>query len=269
MNQCRGLNRGFLVFGMSRYPHRNWKSIGNPVSGPETTGAQVALLSIVRWLTSPPARPTIQPAKEDQGTDHRKMRIIGASDIRVPSSPSTNHLEMPHWGLCSKAWTSRPIWLGSRLNSLLRGLWRPRSEVSLSPEDHLHPRTSHKDQVEVVLARCCHPRFSHFAIISSARLVSFPPAQLLFSTLHSLSSLVGDDVFSRLETPSRVACERISAAQGPLPLVSAPITNAQRPPIARISQPSKIRTRFLEQTLHFSPFSLATRTRDDLTTTKQ
>lgn len=231
------------VWDITGCPHRRRESIGSPFSGPETTGAHVALFyqrsadALMGVMARPttPASPPAHPAsasQEDQGTDHRKMRIIGASDIRVPSGPSTNHIRTPRWGPCSKAWTSRPIWLGSRLNSLLRGLWRPRRRShSAQGTTHTH---SHKDQVEVVLARCCHPAAIHPHSPTSPSslplvLVSFQPTQLIIPTLHSLSSLVGDCVVSRLETPSQVACKRISTVQGPLPLVSAPITNAQKP----------------------------------------
>ena len=223
------------------------------------------------------ARPTTQPAhpasasQEDQGTDHRKMRIIGASDIRVPSGPSTNHIGMPRWGPCSKAWTSRPIWLGSRLNSLLRGLWRPRRRShSAQRTTHALAQRSGRGCAGLVLPSCCHPPFSHFVIISAARfgLLSTHTAPLLdvalaFIPCRRLRGFeTGNAEPSRMQTYQRRPGTP-SARFGPD--YECPEAHHRLP---KLSQPSKIQIRFLEQR-HCSSrlFVLQQRTasRDDLT----
>ncbi|KAK3300747.1 uncharacterized protein B0H64DRAFT_22328 [Chaetomium fimeti] len=204
------------------------------------------------------------------------MRIIGASGIRVPSRPSTNHIGTPRWGLCSKAWTSRSIWLGSRLNSLLRGLWRP---VGGLTQPKAPPPTLPRTRTKIRSGLCRPPGvanipISHFAIISSTRFGlllnprSFPSRR----RIRFLSPVDGLRVF-KIGNAERTCMQTSQCRPGTPSARFGPdyerpeattdcqnITNKQEPdPISRA------------RTLHSSSFSLATRTtnKDNLATTKE
>jgi hypothetical protein len=237
MNQCRGRNRGFLMFGMSLDIHT---ASGNRLAARSLGPRQQAL----RWPSFFPAlavmarraRPTTQPAHPQRAPAKKtKEQTTPKCELLARLTYEFRRARPPIMSGCPAGVCARKPGPAAQSGSAAGSI--PCFAASDAPVGGLTqpkgpPTHSHKDQgrsAGPVLPSCCHshsPTSPSFLPLVS---VPFQPTQLLLSTLHSLLSLVDDCVFSRQETPSQVACKRISAVQGPLPLVSASITNAQKP----------------------------------------